>query len=249
MADTVTANRAYFNDLASSYDSKYEKTLDQLTREIRLRKHIISQNLTDDEEVDQELGSSTPAAQKRSFRILDYASGTGLFTRALAPYTTQCVGVDISEKMVATYNTSAQNQGLSKDEMFAVEANLTSENNPNPQELSGDEFFNFDLAGVCLGFHHFDNPELAAKRLADRLRIGGVLVIIDFYPHGSPPGSHQSAHTVKHHGFSEQTMKEIFTVAGVAKNFRMEKLGSGIVFHHHDQTMKRDVFLARGEKP
>lgn len=30
--------------------------------------------------------------------------------QALAPYTTQCVGIDLSEGMVAAYNTRAQNQ-------------------------------------------------------------------------------------------------------------------------------------------
>ena len=30
--------------------------------------------------------------------------------QALAPYTTQCVGIDISENMVETYNTRAENQ-------------------------------------------------------------------------------------------------------------------------------------------
>lgn len=35
---------------------------------------------------------------------------TSVGEQALAPYTTQCVGVDLSEKMVEAYNARARNQ-------------------------------------------------------------------------------------------------------------------------------------------
>lgn len=103
--------------------------------------------------------------------------------KALAPYITQAVGIDLTAGMVHEYNTSALNQGISTSEMRAVQGNLLDANNPSPSELAGDEFFNFDIAVVGLGFHHFDDPALAAKRLAERLKKGGVLMIVDFLPH------------------------------------------------------------------
>ena len=72
--------------------------------------------------------------------------------------------------------------------MHAYQGNICMPDDPSPTAFSSPEFFNFDIAAVGLGFHHFDDPELAACRLVERLRPGGVLVILDFLPHGSPVG-------------------------------------------------------------
>lgn len=84
--------------------------------------------------------------------------------------------------------------------MHAHQGNLCVPDDPSPAAFAGPEFFNFDVAAVGLGFHHFDHPALAARRLAERLKTGGVLVILDFLPHDkpdvSPPSS--SLHYVKY---------------------------------------------------
>ena len=46
--------------------------------------------------------------------------------------------------------------------MHAVLGDLAAENADRP--LSSPELFNFDIAVVGGGFHHFGNPGLAAKR-------------------------------------------------------------------------------------
>jgi SAM-dependent methyltransferase len=86
--------------------------------------------------------------------------------------------------MVNEYNASVSNQGIPKEEMQAYEGNLIDATNPDPEELRGELFHEFDIAVVGLGFHHFDDPALAAKRLVGRLKKGGVLMIVDFLPHG-----------------------------------------------------------------
>lgn len=68
--------------------------------------------------------------------------------------------------------------------MYAYQGNLLDPNDPDPREFSGFDFHLFDIAVVGLGFHHFDDPALAAQRLVERLRPGGVLLILDFLPHG-----------------------------------------------------------------
>lgn len=135
--------------------------------------------------------------------------------------------------------------------MHAHQGDLTDPSDPDPAAFSGAEFRDFDVAGVGLGFHHFEDPELSAERLVQRLRHGGVLVILDFLPHEKTDRGSPAASTVMHHGFSEEKMRAIFERAGAGKDFAMEELGSGVVFGGHDASkegMKRRVFLARGTK-
>lgn len=209
MADTKTldANRAYFNKLASEYDARFEKTVTQLIDEIQKRRYFISVDWIEDDDSDEETEGRPAAKDKKDeqspIRLLDYACGTGLVSRALAQYTTQCVGVDLSENMAGAYNARAENQGLSKDEMFAYHGIFTDPKDPNPAAFAGPEFFNFDVAAVGLGFHHFDDPAFAAKQLAARLKPGGVLFILDFLPHPPVGQSGEGDHGHGHdHGHS-----------------------------------------------
>jgi SAM-dependent methyltransferase len=86
--------------------------------------------------------------------------------------------------MVSTYNERAQAAGLASSTINAVVGDLFSTSDPNPLHLSGPEYHDFDLAAVGFAFHHFDDVVHAARRLKERLRPGGVLVISDFLQDG-----------------------------------------------------------------
>lgn len=165
---------------------------------------------------------------------------------------TQCVGIDLTQGMVSEYNTSARNQGIPESEMEAFVGNIIDSKDANPSSLQTERFFNFDIAVVGLGFHHFDDPALAAKRLTERLKKGGVLMIVDFLPHAHhETHSHAAAHTVTHMGFSEEQVRKMFEDAGAGGGFDYTVVGKGIVFHGQKgggEDMKRSVFMARGTK-
>jgi SAM-dependent methyltransferase len=156
--------------------------------------------------------------------------------------------------MVKEYNKSAENQGIPPSEMFAYTGNLLDPSDPSPAALSGPEFYDFGIAAVGLGFHHFDDPTLAAKRMAERLKPGGVLLIIDFQPHEHLHHhlhDHPAAKTVTHMGFSEVDIKTMFEEARVGQNFEYVVLGKGVVFtdkSDESKTFSRKVFMARGSK-
>jgi SAM-dependent methyltransferase len=158
--------------------------------------------------------------------------------------------------MVTEYNTGARNQGISEAEMCAHVGNLLDPASV-PESLSGAEFHDFDVAAVGMGFHHFPDPALASKRLADRLRKGGVLFIVDFVPHADPKAhSHGLGHghgpgaseTVIHFGFSEEEVRGHFEAAGVGNEFEYVVLGKGIVLSHDGTENRRSLFMARGVK-
>ncbi|KAK0612318.1 S-adenosyl-L-methionine-dependent methyltransferase [Bombardia bombarda] len=247
-------NKEFFNQEASSYEDKHQKTLQDIAIKIQSKLDFIGVDWAEDDgdEDDDDVDDKKASTPARPVRLLDYACGTGSVTTALAQYTTQCVGIDLSENMVAQYNQRAERQGLAADEMRAYQGNLCNPDGPSPAAFAGPEFFDFDLAAVCLGFHHFDDPPLAARRLAERLRPGGVLLIIDFLPHAKMDSAHAASHTVTHHGFSEEDTRRMFDEAGVGKDFALDEFS--VVFNRrYDaenklQKMSRHLFIARGTR-
>lgn len=131
-------------------------------------------------------------------------------TRALLPYITEAKGIDLSEGMVAAYNERMSTESLPSHMTTppsAAEGNLFARE-PTPS-LSEEGYSDFDVAAVGLGFHHFENPALSVQRLAERLRPGGVVFIIDLLPPSEDPNStgdfvaHHRAHGHGHgHGHS-----------------------------------------------
>ncbi|GJD03846.1 SAM-dependent methyltransferase [Colletotrichum higginsianum] len=116
--------------------------------------------------------------------------------------------------------------------MHAYQGDLTDPSDPDPSAFSASSdadgrFRDFDVAGVGLGFHHFADPELSARRIVERLRPGGVFVILDFLPHGATDAALPAANTVVHHGFSRERMRAVFEQAGASRDFAMEEIGSG----------------------
>ncbi|KAF8848660.1 methyltransferase-like protein [Acephala macrosclerotiorum] len=245
MASNTEKNQSHWNEAASTYNTKFSKTIQQIISEIQKRKDWIGVDWAEDIPDTEDAAASIP---KKTVRLLDYACGTGLVSRALAPYVTQCIGIDLTEGMVKEYNISALNQGIPETEMAAYQGNLISPDDPSPISFSGPEFFDFDIAVVGLGFHHFDNPGLAAKRLAERLKKGGVLMIVDFLPHEHFHG-YNAAKTVTHMGFSEEEVKTMFEEAGVGGDFKYLQVGKGkITFGEGQEKVERSVFFARGSK-
>lgn len=138
--------------------------------------------------------------------------------------------------MVQEYNTGASNQGIPESEMYAVAGNLIDASSSSPPEpsLSAPEYYDFDIAAVGMGWHHFTDPAFAAKQLSQRLRTDGTLLIIDFLPHEGFGHSHDHSHGHDHdhkhgeghgHGHGE-TKKD-----GEAKDTKVESAAAHTVTH------------------
>lgn len=125
--------------------------------------------------------------------------------------------------MVERYNAAAHDSGLPPQQANAVVGNICVQDGI-PEALLAPEYFDFDIAAIGLGLHHFESPPLALRRLAERLRVeSGVLLIVDFLPleegargthQGHGPQSHQNhphqneghrAPAHHHHGHSHHS--------------------------------------------
>jgi SAM-dependent methyltransferase len=270
----------FHSTIASAHTNKNEKTTALLVAEIRARLDWIGVDFRDDKAKD---GAVEGEVEEKRVRLLDYGCGGGMISRvcisvsspvsmelterhqALAPYITQAVGMDVSPHMVHEYNTWSSSI---TPQMSAFVGNLLDPADPSPTAFKGEEFWGFDLAVVGLGFHQINDTVLAATRLAERLRTGGVLLILDFvvdetaggngdghqhdlgfwkkYGHGSGGGA--ATKRRKHKGFGEVEIKEIFENAGVGKDFGFEVIAKGAVFETAGHSMTADVFMARGTK-
>ena len=147
--------------------------------------------------------------------------------------------------------------------MSAFTGNFLDPADPSPAAFLGQEFHGFDIAVVGLVFHQLNDPILAATKLAERLKTGGALLIIDFHTdekaseQGHDGGfwrkhGHGSSDTTSkrgnQNGFGEVGMKGIFESAGVGMNFGFEVIVKDAVFDTGKHSMTSDVFMARGIK-
>ncbi|OAL37800.1 hypothetical protein AYO20_02977 [Fonsecaea nubica] len=261
------ANRAHWNNFASRYTSEewQRDLLNKVTAFIHQHVNWIGVDFIDPSATFE---TQSPSSAKRQVRVLDYACGPGTITHALAARATEYVGIDLSENMVKAYNmrfnpdstntgnTSSLVDGSAGlddrlDENLtahAVVGNLLDPKDPCPSHLASPEFFDFDLVAVGLGYHHFQDIQLATKRLVERLRPGGVFLILDFVTHAmeeSSDATKQSVmHTVAHAGFSEEELRSYFEAAGLA-DFGIVRMDGEVLIRGE---VKRRPFLARGRK-
>ncbi|KAF7551483.1 hypothetical protein G7Z17_g4997 [Cylindrodendrum hubeiense] len=198
------------------------------------------------------INHSTSDGSSKPIRLLDYACGNGLASRALAPLVDTIRGIDISSTMVELYNTKAQEGGISPEKKRAISGDLLHpEATPSP-ELNSPEFFGFDVIVMCMALHHVEDPTAMIQKLSERLAEGGSLVIVDWVTpeeSGCPladKAQEMSNHTITRLGFFEKDVKEAYEKAGledwgwkwVSERCKMpEEIGG-----------EQQLFMARGKR-
>ena len=226
----TAANRAFFDDLAAKYDIKpWQKQLAlQITNYIR-----------------QNLDFIGIPKHSEPITLLDYACGTGMISRALGPSVTSIQALDLSSKMVSRFNELAATSEIpSVRNARAIEGNLLTDEDP-PLALNGPDFYNFDIVAVGGGLHHFPDPAKAIGRLAQRLKVGGVLLISDFVEEQGWAMPTGAEHTIHKHGFSESEMKGLMERHGLG-GFGWREMPERLEMEgHKDKPVSRKGFLAR----
>jgi len=172
--------------------------------------------------------------------------------QALKDHITHATGVDVSEGMVEEYNSRMKDQGIAN--ASAVIGNFLSETaTPSLEECHG-----FTVAAVGLGFHHFHNSALVLRRLAERVRPGGVVLILDWLPSNKDEsGGHkghianefeQMKHTIAHDGFDREMMRGLYEDAGMV-DYDFVTMDEPVVLHLAKGKVEKIPFLSRGRVP
>ncbi|KAG6828358.1 hypothetical protein H0H92_008246 [Tricholoma furcatifolium] len=172
--------------------------------------------------------------------VLEFACGTGLVSRELAPYSKRIIGVDISQGVVDQFNLRVSNQGIPAEEMQAIRAELKGE----PGELEDEKF---DVVICASAYHHFPDIAGVTRTLAYFLKPGGALLVVDLAKRpGENPFDHVHApkhvvdHIVPHRGgLDESDMRAAFENAGL-QSFTYD---DGLVGRHDAR-----LFIAKGVK-
>lgn len=112
--------------------------------------------------------------------VADIGAGTGYFTRRFAVVVGpggKAVGLDIESTMVTHINEEAQKHGLTN-----LSARQVPPNDPQLASQSVDVVF------ICDTYHHMQDRVAYARLLAQALKPGGRVVIVDFHKRPLPLG-------------------------------------------------------------
>ncbi|PFH52490.1 hypothetical protein AMATHDRAFT_46336 [Amanita thiersii Skay4041] len=221
---TTSTNQQLFDHLAPRYDTDPRTTERAQKSALAMRKMY--------------------AFNEDTTQVLDYACGTGLISRELAPFAKSITGVDISQGMVDEYNRRVHNQGIPPQEMHAVCTRLQA----RPGELDGAQF---DVAVCASAYHHMESIEETTSILAYFLKPGGTLLVVDLETSDQGPicnadGTHHQHqhHLVPHHdGFEKADIEHAFLHAGLT-SFTYE-----IAFTARRDAHPVTLFVAKGTKP
>jgi ubiquinone/menaquinone biosynthesis C-methylase UbiE len=105
---------------------------------------------------------------KRSWKMLDVATGAGHTAMLFAPYVARVTALDITEEMVLKTIEMAAIKGVGNiDARVADAESMPFEDNT------------FDLVTCRLAFHHFTNQNKALSEMVRVLKPGGILGFVD----------------------------------------------------------------------
>jgi ubiquinone/menaquinone biosynthesis C-methylase UbiE len=100
--------------------------------------------------------------------VLDIATGTGEFARALSPHVATVIGLDATEEMLAQGRKFVAAAGLENIEF----------RNGLVQELPFEDE-SFDIVSSRYAFHHFADPKPVISEMVRVCKTGGHVIVVD----------------------------------------------------------------------
>ncbi|KAL4748030.1 hypothetical protein BDW72DRAFT_215082 [Aspergillus terricola var. indicus] len=197
MANITETNRKHFDGLQPRDD--FGELINMVIAELRSARGWISPMLANST-------PSTAPAAREEVRLLDYACGAGTVSKALAPYATQTIGLDLSANMVSEYNKAAREmfgkhgprtarmEGFQHD-LLQIPNSGASDSVPDPgaaglrsgaevgdNTLPSGTLAPFDIIVIGMALHHVADAGRLLQRFAGLLKPGGVCIVLDMLP-------------------------------------------------------------------
>ena len=155
------------------------------------------------EEAEVDAALREALAQDEIADLLDIGTGTGHVLQLLGDQLGNGIGVDRSRDMLNVARANLFREGLRHCQVRQADMMQL----PFPAAR-------FDAVTLHMVLHYAESPEAALAEAARVLRPGGRLVVVDFAPHEHLQLREEHAH--RWLGFSEETMQEHLTRAGLA---------------------------------
>ncbi|KAJ6500706.1 S-adenosyl-L-methionine-dependent methyltransferase [Mycena sanguinolenta] len=173
---------------------------------------------------------------KEASVVLDYACGTGIVARGIAPHCKTLLGVDISQGMVDEFKKGVQDHEISAGKMRAVRAELKGEDT----ELEG---IKFDVVMCSLAYHHFGDIAAVTRLLTFFLKPRGTLIVVDYPKMNAAAVPVEALPVIAHAGgITEAALQEVYDGAGLG-DFQW------VLFDGPKSDMHPEgLFLAKGVK-
>lgn len=86
-----------------------------------------------------------------------------------------CRGIDLDASQVDRYNSEARKAGAD-GRIKAIHGDLYEPT----EEMASSEWNGFDVAVISMALHHVRDPVEMLRRLRERLRPGGTVVVVEF---------------------------------------------------------------------
>ncbi|KAL2858597.1 S-adenosyl-L-methionine-dependent methyltransferase [Aspergillus pseudoustus] len=252
MSDLAETNRKHFDKVATTHQNDFGDLINAAIREFQARRGWITPKLNE---------TSLSKTERPQVKLLDYACGAGTVSKALAPYATQAIGLDLSSGMVAEYNRAASEMGFNAEKMHAYRYNLlagdaetdTETANPLPEGTLTPS--SFDVVVIGMALHHVSEPGVLLARFKELLKPRGVCVVMDMVPTDDAPDIEgvlepsqlEVVKTIGKRGFTEQEMRTLYEGAGMRRGFEYVVIEDKFLFTMFGHKFQVTGFMARGE--
>ncbi len=175
-----------------------------------------------------------PGINASSTTLMDFAAGTGLLAMFLAPRCKTVYAVDQSEAMIQQLHNKLDAQkndgsnGISN--IVAVVTDILDGAASNG-ELKGKQF---DVITCTNSYHHLSDPAKVTQVLAEYLKPGGHLAVVDLVKTEKSAEFHSAPRTVEQEDGSHKQVQEFGASTSEHAEQHEHNHGHGHHHHHHE---------------